>query len=550
MYDASEITNKVKSKFDDFTDLHTRMDRDFSTWKLVTSDYDIKIDNKTKKHGSNINIISNDPRTNCDDIHSILSSSDRQISVRMAEEGEDKRSDIGKLERLFEFLLQKGDERLVRLLLPPLKESLIWFSLVRGWAAGRFLTYMKDGNIIPDYMSLDPRWLVYSVGAEGLAWTGYKTFRSKDELESDYEKVIKTPWHMPWETEKNIEVIDYWKRLGKGKVGNCVVSSGQFLKETEVYDMTSMPILIMPVTTRPPVAGVDGTNELEGYGESTFASYRDINGVRNRFLSMVASWANLKSNQPLLNYTTSKGREIPASAVFNVPGEVIELEMGEQKLEASPMQEIPSTVIGMLDFLNSRVERGMLPDVSMGSPPPSGTLYNLVQERGNKIFNPQLRNLDYFYADICRLIEEQIISDKLKIKVKTEEKRKYYEFQVTPIDLKKPHIIKVEHTARTPWTQLDTAQQAQMLKQLGLPDGWIWENILKVQDPKLLADLAAIELFEHSPKGAMKRAVEALIETRGDIAAAQSLVEDMDRLQTQEEAVVQPEGGMPPMGGM
>ena len=147
-------------------------------------------------------------------------------------------------------------------------------------------------------------------------------------------------------------------------------------------------------------------------------------------------------------------------------------------------------------------------------------------------------------------MEEQLIDGNIKVNVKYEEKRKYFETQVTPIDLKKPHRTKVEFTARTPWTQMDTAQVAQMLKSLGLPDGWIWENILKVQDPKGLADLAAIELFEHSPKGAMKRAVEALVETRGDIAAAQSLISDMDRLEAQEEAMAAQSAAAPPGGGI
>jgi len=313
-----------------------------------------------------------------------------------------------------------------------------------------------------------------------------------------------------------------------------------------------MPTLIMPVSTRPPIAGTDGI-KLKGYGDSIFASDRYINAIRNRFLTIVTNHAALMVDQPFINYKTEQGIEIHDMRSY--PGGVVNLPMGDNKLEPSPTKDISPTVISLLGELTGQLEQGMLPAIR-GNKFESGTRYALEQEAGNKIFNPQLRSLNHFHADACRLIEEQLIAGGIKVKIQGEEKRKYYETQVTPIDLKRPHIIKVEFTARTPYTQMDTAQVAQMLKSLGLPDGWIWENILKVQDPKALADLAAIELFEHSPKGAMKRAIEALVETRGDIVAAQSLVRDLDRLEVSEQMMAQggvegsPEAPAPPMEGV
>ena len=123
MEEAEKITKQIEERSRAFAGLFTRMDRAYSMWKLVESDYDTVIDKKTKKHGSDIEIISNKPRTSCDSVQAILSSAERQITVRLAEEeGEDKRDDIGKLERLFSFLLEKADERLIRLLYPTLRE--------------------------------------------------------------------------------------------------------------------------------------------------------------------------------------------------------------------------------------------------------------------------------------------------------------------------------------------------------------------------------------------------------------------------------------------
>jgi len=300
-----------------------------------------------------------------------------------------------------------------------------------------------------------------------------------------------------------------------------------------------MPILIMPVSTRPPIAGTDGI-KLKGYGDSIFASDRYINAIRNRFLTIVTNHAALMADQPLINYKTEQGIEIHDMRSY--PGGVVNLPLGDNKLEPSPTKDISPTVISLLGELTGQLEQGMLPAIR-GNKFESGTRYALEQEAGNRIFNPQLRSLNHFYADACRLIEEQLIAGGIKVKIQGEEKRKYYEVEVKPVDLKKPHIIKVEFTAKTPWSRMEIAQLAQMLKSIGIPDGWIWENILKIQDPKGLADLAAIELFEHSPKGAMKRAVEALVETRGDIQAAMSLIKDLDRMETQEDMALQPQEG-------
>ncbi len=518
----------------EFGEVFSRMDEDYIVWDMrwETQESSI-IGAQTQQHGSDIRIKSNDLRTNADNVQSILASSDMQIMVRMAEaEGEDKREDMGKLERLLYFSLARMDERLARLILPPLRISEIWLGMIRGAMAGRFMVYKHGKNVVFDGVPFDPRWMVYEIGDEGLLKVGHKTFRTKSSLEG-YKKDVKYE-------ERNNEVIDYWENVGKTKDGLLKIKNSIVYKDTTLHEQTyklrSMPVLISPVSTRPPIAGMTGL-ETRGYGDSIFAPARQINAVRDRFVSIVANHANLMANQALINYKDSQGVDVKTTT--NIPGGVINLPKDHNKLEPSPMRDISPTVVSMLDWLNGQLYQVMLPRIPVGSPPPSGTLYNLAQEAGNKIFNPQLRTLSSFHGDICRLTEEQLIDEGIKVKIQGIEKNKYYETQVTPVDLKRPHTIKVDFTARTPWTQLDTAQTAQMLKQLGLPDGWIWENILKVQDPKGLADLAAIELFEHSPKGAMKRAVEALIETRGDVDAAMSLVEDMDRLEAQENMAVE-----------
>ncbi len=560
MKEASEITAEAKKKFDDFESVFTRMDEDLEVWEMNVSpanitSYHSDILSKTKQHKTDINIVSNELRTNCDNVQSILSSADMQIMVRMAEpEGIDRRTEMGKLERLFYFLLEQGDLRLRRLLLPTLREQSDWHALVRGWRAARILTNKGKGNtVIANYTPLDPRWLVYEVGANGLSKVWYKTFKSKEALKNEWNyeggivDKVKSKFQGLVGREKDNEVIEYWFFEEPYKIWNAVVYKNIFLKEFEMFKIRSMPFSIVPVSTRPPIADDTGT-KLRGFGESMFASARQIHAVRNRFATMMANQANLLANQPLIHYRAKAGgRPIPGS-FQDVPGGMIELTMGEDAIEPSPMKEISPTVVNLLSWLSGQVRETLLPTFQMEAPPASGTRYSLGIEAANKTFNPQLRSLNHSFEDICRLIEEQLIDGGIKVKFQSLLKNKFDEVEITPVQLKEPHIIKVEFMARTPWTQMDTLQVAQMAMSIGLPQGWVWENIAKIQDPKGLADLAAIELFEHSPKGAMKRAAEALIETRGDLAGALSLIRDMDRMEVQEQMAgreVAPEGAPP-----
>lgn len=531
-----------------FRERWDRMDKDFDLWKLKTT--------QSNLHETDVDVISNNPRTFADRVQATLSNAEMQIAVRMAEaEGKDKSKEIGKLERLLQFSLDMADRRLIRQLLPPLREQLIWFSIVRGWVAGRFVVEEDGDNVIFNFNAWDPRWLIFEVGSDGLMWAAYKTFRSSAAIRDEYGgDAIKG------DARSNI-VYDYWEYTGENKVDNTVFTGIKQLREPATLEIPTIPILIMPVATRPPVvSGITTTGstpsggetvvsatsstdwaegETEGYGDSIFAANRGVYKRENEMASMWATHANLLSKQPTINYFDDDGEELKSTAYLR--DLVLNLPMNHNKLEETPLKEISPTLINLVAWMGAQRERGSLPDIQIGTPPPSGTLYNLIQEASSKVYNPHIKNLNYFYADICRLVEEQLIAGGIDVKVKTEAKRKYFEARVKPVDLKKPHIIKVEFTAKTPWSQLDTAQVADMLKRSGIPDKWIWEHIYKFPDPNLIEDLAVLETYEHSPQGMMKRIVEVLAD-RGYKLEAEKMAEEMDREERVSEMGATPEG--------
>ena len=559
MDDIENIIKKVIARAGELKDRTDRMDKDFARWNIRPQGRKTRISSTgtsfveaVTKRGSEIEITANSPRTFCDDVQAQLTGSERQISIHMLEEeGEDVRDECGKLERLLEFGFEKADDRLVAVLQPPLFDSLVWFSIVRGWIGGRFNVYKQgkgsEQNVVFDYLPYDPRWLTYGLGANGLLWTDYVTTDTAEALEDQWGKSVqnKVPWYKPWSKPKNsYEIHDHWHFEKPGKVSNGVYCGDMWLKEPKTYQMDRIPVLISPVPTRPPVRSGDADHE-EGYGESILAPNREIDDLINEIGSMWASHANLLYKQPVINYYGPQGVELDKTVFFS--DAVLNLPEGQNKLDTTPVKEISPTMVNLFTWLDRMRIKGSKPDIDIGSPPPSGTLYNLIQETSNRILNPQLRNLNRFYTNICQLVESQLVSGNIPVDVRTELDKKLYQAKVKPVDIKRTHIIKVEFTARTPWSQLDTYQVADMAKRLGLPDGFIHEHILRLPDPKSLSDMAAIEMAEHSPKLAMLRAIVALIK-RGRQEEAEQLIRDMYMTEVMDEKMAMEGQGETGMG--
>lgn len=540
---ASKVKDWYDATSQTFQTRFNRMDEGYKLWDLTEVVYD--------KHANSINITSNDPRKLADWLHSKLTSAEMQIIIRMAEvTGEDKRDDISKLERLHSFLLYMADRRLKGIRSPTLREYFAWSGPVRGWIAARILMERpktRGGNVISNITPLDPRWLAYEEGEEGSI--GYKTFRSRQDLKAKYNFEPHKPWYNFFgvDKEKPLEVIEFWEYLEQGKFAYSSVCDDTFLirDEPKIFNLKSMPILIKPVTLRPPIVGNIG-NEFARYGDDIFAPNRGMYLVKNKLLSLWATHANKLARSPLVNYY-GPTKELLDSDAFNVAGGVINLPKGENELLEVPMKEISATLVNMVQWADDEIQQGGVPDVVYGqveSGPWSGTSLGVLREAANKVLGPQIRTLQAFYSSMCEMIEEQLLDNKQDVTIKSELDKKYYEVKVTPVDLGQPHITRVEFTATTPWEQLDSLQQADMAQALDLPLEFIWEHMLKLQDPKGLSVLKAIEIAEHSPEFQMLKAIRGYIKL-GRHEEALRMMETMAQMAQAEEAALQGQGASP-----
>ncbi|MCK4648457.1 hypothetical protein KAT51_02920, partial [bacterium] len=558
---AEEITKKVAEKEKEFKSIFDRMDFDYGLWSKPGKVTNINDSIAFKGARTNeIKYISPHPRSLADHIHSRVANSTRAIIIRMLEkEGEDKRDDISKLERLQGFGLEMADDRLTDnpAIGIPLLDYLIWSAMMRGRLAGRFLVWGEDGKTIFDYVPLDPRFLILQAGSKGMSWTAYKTYRSAEEIKDDYGIEPKSKGILFWKTkEQNNVVIDYWKTVKPGVYHNTVIlDKDQVLLEGE-WELSTFPIhylaipSVPPISTGQPPSGKGELKQTSQHGDSIYAGVREICQFGNDMVSMWASHAKLLAEQPIVNYFDEEGKS-DLTTTTSKAGLVINLPMGHNKLEPTPVKEVSPTLVNLVQYVDALRQVATLPDAETGglrTPPyPSGTALEGLKEARQKVFGPLIRSLNIFYTNISRSVEQQLIKGSLSVTVKSELNRKYYEHKITSVDLKRPHTVRVEFTAQTPWEQMDTIQRADMLKRQGLPDQWIWEHVYKIQDPKGLEDLSAVEIAEHSPTLIRLKAIGTLLK-QGRKDEANVLIQELytEWLQQQQEQGQLTAGGVAP----
>lgn len=540
MKDAAFVISRTKDKEvePDWSQLSERQDNDYGIWRNKATE--------TDKHKETINITCPDPRSYADELQKGLVRSDRSINIRVGElEGSDERDSISRLERLFDFLFGRADLYLRNKGLTSLKNSNIWYSMIRGFSSDRILVYLDNGNLVVDMMPLDPRWLTYEYGEDGLSWVTYKTFRTKSELKGTYGS--------KYGLDKDIaEVYDCWEWNAKKKIAtNGVACAGEWLKAPKPYKMRRLPILIVPVGTRPVVTDEEGIRRA-GFGDSIYAASRELVPIKNKSLTMWATWANILAHIPLIHETQDGSKEI---ILFQGRQEaIIDIPPGD-KLYALDLPEVSATLVNLVGQIDAMYQRAMGPHIVFGqssfTQPPSGTAIDLMTEGMDKAYFPYLTNLDSIYTDMCYMIEEQLIDGGLKFEIDGLGKdNRYYKDEITPVDVKRPHLIEVKHTVQSEYGAMQDLQKAQMAKELGIADETWLEKYLKFQDVKSEIALSDFQIVRKDPIMLLISAI-SLLHDRGRHEEASMLKDLADKLGPQGPIQMpgQPQASPSPTGG-
>ena len=131
-----DIIELVEAHYDATEPLRQRMQDDHALYRLEPYDAGEGYQSYT----------SNDPQTFAEKVIGWITGA--EMTVRIPHDGADpalrERNDMK--ERFLIGILRAADERLCRLMLPILRDQIGWYSVLRGWYAGRALLAKREGG--------------------------------------------------------------------------------------------------------------------------------------------------------------------------------------------------------------------------------------------------------------------------------------------------------------------------------------------------------------------------------------------------------------------
>jgi len=498
----AKIEERVKKKEEDWALYFKRMDDDYELWNLEERIFD--------KHKGCINITSDYPRTYCDKLQRTLIAAPMQFQIKMPALDAPLQP-----QALFKFGFNKGDERLRRLGQIPAKESHIWHGLVRGKMSQRVLVYMSGDMVVFDITPLDPRWLTYEMSDQGGFWDAYKVYKTPEAIYHEYGEGLAES------SDKNAKaVIDFWA-MDNGIVKNTIIGeSGLVLKKPTPHKVSRLPIVIVPLATRPQI--VDTTGILtQGFGDSIYAPVRAVYKQLDELLSLAATQANTLAKAPVVVIYPSQGKgagkglpgESGIAKPTFYPGARIEIP-DTHKLQEYPLKDVSGAIQMIIGILQNQRQEATLADVDfgrIGSPPPSGTAIQELKQAWDKALGPCAGALSYLYTDSSKLMHEQIKEGGFGIPVELVEGNKYQAFNITTPELDNKYYVNVTFTPRESYKQMESYQLGEMAMKLGISRDTVMEEFLNF--PDIQAELARgdIEFAESQvPFFRMVRARNAL----------------------------------------
>ena len=295
--DARKVMDRVASRFRDEQPVFTRIDDDWNLWVLERWSPDSE-DSISPEDAYTTNA----PRVLAQKIIAFISAT--ELIVRVPNDDAPKPQELlnDAAESLAIGMLKLADERLRRGGKPALKESLAFYSTVRGrYAATRaVLRKGPNGRTFPDILPLDPRHLVIEWGDDEPTWSAYRMSYTRNEIRNRYGNLSFTETHR--EDDQAVEWVyeyyglapnrdfdaesnnPFWARPNLYIAGTVI--EGKWVKPLRDVFTLRFPVTAVPVDAQPHITPSErGESTIEHFGESVFSENRRVWETLNRATS-------------------------------------------------------------------------------------------------------------------------------------------------------------------------------------------------------------------------------------------------------------------------
>ena len=550
-----DIVALVDAHYDVTEPLRQRMQDDHALYRLEPYDAGEGYQSYT----------SNDPQTYADKIIGWVSGAD--MTVRIPHNGADadlrERNDMK--ERFLIGIDSAADERLCRLMLPPLRDQLAWYGAIRGWVAGRALLAKKpDGTTYVDITPWDPLHTYWGTGPDGLEWVCYKVPKTKDQIFSQYN--VKIDWDSPSIID-GIMVYDFYDKdmntiiIHNGSANNPVL---QVVKKQQRHGANQVPAFLSPMGANPYIVALSQStmqDTIADVGESIFRSTREIYPKHNLMMSTLLELTARSRRQGLIVRSRDGTKSLEEDPYLE--GSEISLAQNEN-VEPLGLLEMAKETGAFMSLVSGEMQRGSLPHSVYGELPfqLSGFAINTLRQGVETVVNKYLRGVEKAYQMIFNLISDQYSSGSYKSMelAGMDRNRTYFTEEISTDMLKntgQPVVTLVGQLPQDDMTRYTMAQIAREGPTPLLSDRAIRDRILALQDADQMDDAINEQMAERMLPEAALWTLMRSAERQGRDDLAQFYVGELVNVLMQKRKIAEqtagpgpdvPPGGPPPEG--
>ena len=483
-----DIIDKVDDHYEATHTLRTRMDADHQLYKLDSYDAGDGFKSYT----------SNEPQTYADKVISWMTAADLVVRIPPNGNPRNTREVNNDKERFIIGALRSADERLSKRLVPSIRNQLAWYIALRGWYAGRALL-TKDGEdkTTIDITPWDPMHTYWGIGDDGLAWACYKVKKTQDEIEAQYGVRLG-------ESRSDIDGINVYDYYDKEY--NTVVVPGRFVKKRTPHGTEGqVPVFLGPVGATPLIQSMEWSSiedTLEDYGESVFKATRGVYKNHNFMMSVMLE-LTARSRKQGLKVRSRDGTKTLDEDPYK-EGTEISLGQGEE-VEPLGLLEMANESGAFMGLVAGEMQRGSIPHTVYGEIPfqLSGFAINTLRQGVESVLVPRVAAMERAYVSIANLLCDQYQSGAFKAMELSgqDNNRMYFSEEITPARIRDGGDPEIKVVTRLPEDDMSRYGMAQIAREGQtplLPDLWIRDNILGIQDADQVEDAVKEQIAERT----------------------------------------------------
>ena len=535
-YSNADIVQMVNQHETDMTELRTRMEADYSRYRLTPH---VNVDKVTGQPILNTAVYtSNAPKVFADKVISWQVLAELLVRVPHLEAGQHEEEADNLKERFAIGNLRAADERLRRMLQPSLRGQLAFYSTVRGGYIGGRCLLVKNpvtGKTYADITAFDPMHTHWCVGADGLEWLCHKIKKTSAQIQREYGVAVagasftSGPYISGSSNpeQEGVEVYDFYD----GQI-NTVITDGETLKPPTPHGSPRVPGFLVLVGAAPVLQSQSASGLIADVGESVFSAARSIWDNKNTLMSIVKEIVERARDQTVI-LESQDGKKTLDGDPYTEPTQIA-AQRGD-KIYTLEMQKLADATMAYLTMVAGEEQRATLPYSAYGETPfqLSGFAITQLRQATETVLSSRIEALGAMHWQIVELLYDQFMTgmfDGMQLSG-VDSHRNYFNQTITPEQLQGTCDYVVKLVSQLPQDDMGKWAMAKIAKELGLyGDTDILNDIVGVQDAQQIIDKVRAQKAEEGLPEAQLYTLMMSAANRGETEIAKMYLAELQRI--------------------